>query len=104
MSLAEEANPDDNERIRKALARRMKAAQMEQQRKELARRYLTTEAYERIMNVRLSNYELYAQLLNLIIAMVQNNRISGKISDPQLRDMISRLTYKHESKIEFKHK
>ena len=101
--MAEEAGSDDDRR-RKAFARRMRAAQAEQQRKEIAKRYLETEAYERIMNVRLSNYELYAQVLNLIMAMAQSNRISGKLSDVQLREIITRLTYKPESSIEFRHK
>jgi programmed cell death protein 5 len=78
--------------------------QQEQQRREIARRLMTSEAYERLMNVRLSNRELYTQLLNLIIQMAQGNRIAGKLTEEQLRSLLSRLTYKPEPTVQFKHK
>jgi len=97
----------DNEaqaRIRKEVQRRLREIQIEQEKKATVKRLMTPEAYERLMNVRVSNYELYSQLLDLLIAMARGNRISGTITEPQLRDLLSKLTYKPESKIIFKHK
>ena len=99
-----EQQQNDEERYRKELSRRVKAMQVEQQKREIAKKLLTNDAYERLMNVRISSQELYTQLINLIIQMAQGNRITGKLTDEQLRGLLSRLTYKPDPKIEFKHK
>ncbi len=101
MNLPEE---QENDKYNKEMSRRLKLMQQEQQRRELARHLMTNEAYERLMNVRLSNRELYMQLMNLIIQMAQGNRIQGKLTEEQLRSLLARLTSKPEPSISFKHK
>lgn len=99
------ANEDDEEKeLRKAVAKRLRELQIEQQKREIVRKYLEPAAYERLMNVRVSNYELYAQLLDLIISMAQSNRLPGRISEKQLIDLLTKLTARPEPKIEFRHK
>ena len=56
------------------------------------------------MNVRFANFELYSQLVDLMINMVQSQRVTGQITEEQLRQILARLTYRKESTIEFKHK
>jgi programmed cell death protein 5 len=90
--------------MKKEIMRRLKEMQIEQEKKSTVKRFMTPEAYERLMNVRVANYELFAQLLDLLIAMARGNRIQGNITEAQLRDLLARLTFKPESKIEFKHK
>jgi programmed cell death protein 5 len=90
--------------MKKEMMRRLKEMQIEQEKKSTVKRFMTPEAYERLMNVRVANYELFAQLLDLLIAMARGNRIQGNITEAQLRDLLARLTFKPESKIEFKHK
>ena len=100
-------NADENEaqaKMKKEVYKRIKEMQIEQEKKATVKRFMDSEAYERLMNVRVSNYDLYAQLLDLLISMARGNRITGKINEAQLRDLLQRLTYKPESKIEFKHK
>lgn len=107
MILAKDSTENENEsqaRMRKEMNRRLREMQAEQEKKATVKRLMTPEAYERLMNVRVANYELFAQLLDLLIAMARGNRITGKITEPQLRDLLSRLTFKPEPKIEFKHK
>ena len=99
-----EAQEPNEEKMRKEFSRRMKAMQLEQQKKELARKFTTDQAYERLMNVRISNRELYDQLINFIINMAQSNRVINKLTDEQLKAILTKLTYRPESKIEFKHK
>ena len=94
----------EDEKYRKEIARRMKFLQQEQQRKELAKRLLTSGAYERLMNVRISNRELYTQLMGLILQMAQSNRIQGKLTEEQLRSLLARITYRQEPTLSFKHK
>lgn len=101
------ADASENEaqaKMKKEMMRRLKEMQIEQEKKATVKRFMTPEAYERLMNVRVANFELYAQLLDLLIAMARGNRIQGSITEAQLRDLLSRLTFKPESKIEFKHK
>ncbi len=88
----------------KMMQQRMQALQAEQQKRMAAKKYLTTGAYERLMNVRVANFELYSQLVDLIIAMAQSQRVTGQITEDQLKQILVRLTYRKESTIEFKHK
>lgn len=82
----------------------MRALQAEQQKRAAIKKYLTVGAYERLMNVRVANFELYSQLVNMLLATVQNQGITGQITEEQLKQILGRLTYKKESTIEFKHK
>ncbi len=105
--MANDAAQNENEtqaKIKKELNKRLREMQIEQEKKNAVKKLMTPDAYERLMNVRVANYELYAQLLDLIIAMARNSRVTGQITEPQLRDLLSRLTFKPESKIQFRHK
>ena len=102
MAEAEENNNQNQDR-QKLLQKRMQALQMEQQKRNAVKRFMTTEAYERLMNVRVSNYELYSQLLDLIISLANSNRLSSQLTEAQLNDILNRITYKPGSKIEFRH-
>jgi len=99
-----EGDEAEQDKLRKAVARRMKELQLEQQKRDIVRRYLEPGAYERLMNVRVSNYDLYAQLLDLIISMVQSNRITSRLSEDQLISILAKLTSRPEPTIEFRHK
>jgi DNA-binding TFAR19-related protein (PDSD5 family) len=99
-----EGDEAEQDKLRKAVARRMKELQLEQQKRDIVRRYLEPGAYERLMNVRVSNYDLYAQLLDLIISMVQSNRITSRLSEDQLISILTKLTSRPEPTIEFRHK
>ena len=101
---ADGSDNDAQAKMRKEMLRRLKEMQIEQEKKAAVKRFMTPEAYERLMNVRVANAELFSQLLDLLIAMARGNRIQGNITEAQLRDLLSKLTFKPESKIEFKHK
>lgn len=104
MSAEEDQESQEEKRYKKRMAELIKSQQLEQQKKEILRKFLDDEAYERVMNIRLTNSELYDQLVNVIISLAQGNRLSSKITNEQLRSLITRLTYKPETKIEFKRK
>jgi len=91
-------------KMRKRVTEARKNAQMEQQKKEIMRQFLDAKAYERLMNIRISNYELYNQLVGMVVSLAQGNRISSKITEEHLMSIVQRMTYKKESTIEFKHK
>ncbi len=99
---------DDEQQYQKKMRKRIndaiKAAQVEQQKKDIMRQFLDTKAYERMMNIRLSNPDLYNQLVSMVVSLVQSNRVSGKITEPQLKSILAKITYKREPTIEFRHK
>jgi DNA-binding TFAR19-related protein (PDSD5 family) len=95
---------DQQAELRAAVHRRLKEMQAEQQKKAVAQRLMTPGAYERLMNVRVANPEMYSQLLDFIVSTARQNRAAGKITEEQLRDILARLTYRPETKIEFRHK
>ncbi len=101
---AEGSDTEAQAKLKKEAYKRLKEMQAEQEKKSLVRKAMTVGAYERLMNVRVANYELYTQLLDLLIAMIRGNRIASVITEKQLKDLLARLTFKPESKIEFKHK
>lgn len=105
MAAANENDSEAQAKMKKEqLYKRLREMQIEQQKKAVAKSLMEPDAYERLMNVRVANYELYSQLLEMLISMARSNRISGKITEAQLRDLLAKLTYKPDSKIEFKHK
>ncbi len=103
MASEAEENQEDRQ-ARNLYAKRMRELQMEQQKKELARKYMTPGAYERLMNVRVANYELYSQLVNFILSLAQSGKATSRITEEQLKSILAKLTYKPEPTIEFKHK
>ncbi len=101
-----EDNPgqDNDKYYQRALERLYRKAQEEEKIKSLMRQLLDPDAYERMMNIKASNEDLYMQFANLLIQLVQANQIKGKISDPQLKGLLERLTNRPDTKINIKHK
>ncbi len=99
-----EPSEREGEHERKLMEKRYKALQIEQQKRMLVKRLLTSGAYERLMNVRIANFELYSQLVDLLLSMSQQGRIGVAITEEQLRQILAKLTPKNESTITFQHK
>ncbi len=102
--MEEGENEQYQKKLRKRVAEALKNAQLEERKKEILRQFLEPKAYERVMNIRISNRDLYDQLVNMVVSLVQSNRVTGKITEAQLRSILERITYKREPTIEFKHK
>ncbi len=102
--MAGEEEEGNAKRREREVYRQLRKMQVEQEKKSVVKRLMEPGAYERLMNVRVSNYELYAQLLDMLVGMAQSNRLGKLINEQELRDLLARLTYRPESKIEFKHK
>jgi len=102
--MAEYSEAQNDSAVRKTLEKAYKRLQQEQQIKELMHQLLDSNAYERLMNIRVSNKQLYMQLANIILSLAQSEQIAGKLTETQLVSILNKLTTKKESKIEFKHK
>jgi DNA-binding TFAR19-related protein (PDSD5 family) len=103
--MADEENQSQNQRrLRKAVIEQLKMQQIEQQKKEILKRLMVQSAYDRLMNIRISNRDLYSQLVDLIISLAQSNRINGKLTEAQLLAILEKATYRPDTKIEYHHK
>ena len=82
----------------------MQQLQLEMQKKELLRNMLSDEAYSRMMNVRISNPEIYDKVISSLAYIAQSGKAKGKFSDEQIRSLLVKMTAKPETKIEFRSK
>lgn len=101
--MAGQGNEMDDAGARKAVSRMYKQMQQDQQIRSMLRQLLDNGAYERMMNIRASNPDLYQQLARLIVSLAQSNQLAH-VTEKQLVDLIDRLTRRPEPKIEFRHK
>lgn len=101
--MPEEAEEQERQR-RQKLEKRLQEMQIEQQKRSAIKKMLTQEAYDRLSNVRVSNRDLYSQVVDLLIAMAQQGRISSTITEAQLKQILMKFTARKEPSIEFKHK
>ena len=105
MAQNEDNEQNEQNNARALYERRMQQMQQEMRKKEILRTMLAPEAYERMMNVRLSNPELYDKVVSSLAYVLQSGKkMSGKISDEQLRSLLARMTESRETTIEFKSK
>lgn len=85
-------------------AMRRKQAE-ELQKRQVLKSILDSDAYERMSNIRIANAAMYDQLVMLLMQLVQSGRVSGKVTDAQLRSLLDRIqARRHEPNITFKRK
>lgn len=76
---------------------------IENQRQVILKGILTNEARERLANIKLAKPDYALTLENQLIQLAQTRRVSDKITDQQLRQLLQQLTKTtRESKITFK--
>ncbi len=97
----EEEGQDERQKL---YSQRLQQMQLEMQKKELLRRMLSDPAYERMMNVRLSSPELYEKVVSSLAYLAQNGKMNEKVSDEQLYRLLSKMTEKRDTTIEFRSK
>ena len=74
--------------------------QVEQQKQALLRQILTTEARQRLNNLKMIKPEFAAQLELQLIQLAQNGRLNIPLSDEQLKELLAKLqSTKREIKI-----
>lgn len=91
-------------KLRKRLAEMQKMQEAEAQIRAMLRGVLEPEAYERLMNVRISNPELYMQVAQMLITLARNKQLAGKVGEKDLRALLAKLTERHEGGIHIERK
>jgi len=77
------------------------AKQLDSQRAMLMRQILTPEARERLANLRMTRPDLVEHVENQLVMLVQSGRVTDKIDDYTLRQLLRRIMpAKREIKIE----
>ena len=94
----------NSQRLRQMVQEQMRRNRLEEQKKEIVKRLLEPDAYERLMNIRASNRQLWSELMDLIISLAQSNRISGRMTDKQFVAVLGKVNNRPEPTLTFKHK
>lgn len=91
----EETNENQLEEARKRKLIELKT-------KQLLLQVLDSTAYERLMNVKIANEDLYTQIVNLLLYLYQNGQLKKRIGENELKNLLSRvLSKKEDNKIKF---
>lgn len=75
------------------------AIQIEAMKKNILRKMLSKEAFERLGRVRLANPFLAGQLEIYLIQLFQSGQLKETITDEKLKQILNVLTTKRETKI-----
>jgi programmed cell death protein 5 len=70
----------------------------EEQRRLILKQVLTTEASERLANVSLVKPDKARQVENYLIKSAQGGQLGGKVSEDQLKDLLSQVTAQTQQK------
>ena len=76
----------------KKLQEIQQAQAMDAQKKLLLKNLVEPKSYERLMNVRLANPELYDQLISLLAYLFKSGQVKGKIGEAQVLQLLSKLS------------
>ncbi|NOZ76595.1 MAG: DNA-binding protein [Euryarchaeota archaeon] len=90
------------QRLQEQAAVEQQKAAIEAQRREILKAVLTPEARQRLANVKIARPEYAAQVENLLIQLAQSGQLREKISDAQLRDVLSRLAARKKRDIKIR--
>lgn len=74
-----------------AAAEEEKRQELEEAKKNIIRQVLTTDARERLNNIKMAKPEFADVLENQLIGLVQTGRLKGKINDTQLKELLRQI-------------
>ena len=74
-----------------ALREEAERQQIEEAKRIILRQLLTPEARERLTNIKLAKPELAMQIENLLVALAQSGKITKRIDDAQLKEILRRV-------------
>lgn len=71
-----------------------KKQQIEQMRKYAMHHYFTPNARQRLGNIKLVNIQKYNKIVDMAIAMAQNNDLKSPINDGELKQLLKQTSAK----------
>lgn len=96
---------DNDNKLQEARKRQVAELQKEMQLREALRQILEPDAFERLMNVRMANRELYFQIAQMLLYAAQQGKLQGKIGEQELLAILNKIkSGEKEPTITFKRK
>lgn len=86
-----EQDPELQAAQRKRQEEAQQRAAQEAQLRSVLRQTMDTAAYERLQNIRLSNPDMYGQVVKLLVYLVQQGQLKGKVSEEQLKQLVAKI-------------
>lgn len=103
--MTEEDDEEFNEDAQKKKIQGMlRAAYIEEKKREILGKFLEAKAYERVMNVKQVNPVLYDKVVEIIVQLVSSGRLSRKLTETELVALLTKLTERKEPTIEIRRK
>lgn len=90
------------EKIKEKMAQKKQEEQAEQQINQLLRIVLTTEAKERLSNVKMVNPGLYYNTIKIIMQMVQQGK--KKINEEEMKKILHAIHYQDKKEMTIRRK
>jgi len=84
--LQEQLDSEDSEKQQQA-----QKEQLEEQKKSILRSILTTDAKQRLSNIKLARPQVGEQIENQLIMLAKSGRLQQKITDAQLRELLRKI-------------
>ena len=84
--LQQQLNDEDPEE-----QQRLQQEKFEEQKKAILRSILTTNAKQRLSNIKLARPQIGEQIENQLIMLAQSGRLQDKINDAQLRELLRKI-------------
>ena len=81
----------DEAELQELRKKQVEQMQREAQLREILRKILDPKAFERLMNIRISNRELYMQLAQLLVYAYQQGQLPAKVSETELLSLLNRI-------------
>ena len=88
---------DEDRELEEARNRKAGAAMQEEEQRKILLAALEPDAYSRIMTVAMSSPNMYRAAASMVLNLIQSGRLRGRISDAQLRELLSRLAARKPS-------
>lgn len=88
-------NAQDDAAVKDAQKRRLEELQKRQaaetQLKTIVNKVFEPAAIERLSNIRMSNENLYMQIVQFFVSAIQTGKLSGKVAEEQVKQVASKL-------------
>jgi len=76
---------------KKKIAQMQKQQEQDSQKKMLLKNLVEPAAYERLMNVKLANPELYDQVVNVVAYVFKSGNVKGRLTEGQILQLLEKL-------------
>lgn len=100
----EELSGARKQKLQERIAALQQAQQLELRKRAIMQKLLEPSAYERLMNVKIANPELYDKVVGTLAYLAERRQLAGKVNEETLVKMLSQMTETRETSIEFKRK